>query len=294
MTILGDDPLVELGVADVRRYFPSMSADEIPFVRVTLRHYLSSEITRFAAAAAHPGLPHALDQIDQILRTPANPIPSIPGNQGGHARNRAKLRRWSSYEDQRLFFAIHHFGPNDWTQVASFVGSNRTKSQCYQRWTRSLDPTISKLKWTPESEHHLLVLVARYGDSSWSKVSAELGDRCDIQCRYKYQQLKRDPNFGLKWARAHEAAARLNQDRTEDPQQMRGFHVMAMPPQVTFTYAPAPYPVQLIPYPQPVQIIQGSAFPLVPQSQSGIVVLHSEPRFPAQLYPSDSRIWGRQ
>jgi hypothetical protein len=79
--------------------------------------------------------------------------------------------------------------------VAAFVGNSRTKSQCCQRWARGLDPNINKTKWTAEQDANLMMLVAVFGDKAWSRISAEIGNRCDIQCRYRYKQLLKDVRF---------------------------------------------------------------------------------------------------
>ena len=73
--------------------------------------------------------------------------------------------------------------------MAQFVGNSRTKAQCCQRWSRGLDPKISKIQWTREEDQKLLDLVAQYGQKSWTKIAAEFGNRCDVQCRYRYKQL---------------------------------------------------------------------------------------------------------
>jgi hypothetical protein len=94
----------------------------------------------------------------------------------------------------------------DWIAIANFVGNSRTKSQCHQRWTRGLDPNITKTKWTHEQDSRLLMIVQIFGSKSWSKVSSELGNRCDVQCRYRYRQLMKDPRFPMLEEEAAQAA----------------------------------------------------------------------------------------
>jgi hypothetical protein len=71
------------------------------------------------------------------------------------------------------------------------VGNNRTSSQCSQRWQRGLDPRISRGRWTAEDEAKLLKLVAQFGEKSWIRISAAMGNRSDVQCRYRYLHLQR-------------------------------------------------------------------------------------------------------
>ncbi|OHS95839.1 Myb-like DNA-binding domain containing protein [Tritrichomonas foetus] len=100
-------------------------------------------------------------------------------------------RTWSPREDNRLLYAINKYGLNDWNKVALFVGNNRTKAQCSQRWFRGLDPNLIKGPWTHEEDNELLRLVALYGEKSWLKISSQIVKRSDAQCRYHYQQLKK-------------------------------------------------------------------------------------------------------
>jgi hypothetical protein len=116
------------------------------------------------------------------------------------------MRSWTGTEDLRLLAGILRFGTNDWQQISGFVGSGRSKSQCHQRWNRGLDPRIARDTWTPQQDELLMMLVALYGQKCWTQVSCGLGNRCDVQCRYRFNVLRRDPNFGL---RMRAAAARV-------------------------------------------------------------------------------------
>jgi hypothetical protein len=78
-----------------------------------------------------------------------------------------------------------------WPVIASFVGNNRTRSQCAQRWRRSLDPRLSKNEWTANEDVQLIGLVSRFGPEGWNYISRKMGNRSDVQCRYRYIQLTR-------------------------------------------------------------------------------------------------------
>jgi hypothetical protein len=105
---------------------------------------------------------------------------------------RHKTHQWTPMEDVRLLAGVHKFGADNWSTIARFVGSNRTRSQCSQRWQRGLDPRISRSHWTKQEETTLMELVAKYGTKSWTVVSRELRNRSDVQCRYRYMQLERE------------------------------------------------------------------------------------------------------
>jgi hypothetical protein len=103
------------------------------------------------------------------------------------------MRMWTSGEDCRLLCGIYRFGLNSWAQVAKFVGSSRTRAQCAQRWSRGLDPRICKRSWDPGDDRKLMRLVSEFGECSWMKVSSLMGNRSDVQCRYRYCQLRKEP-----------------------------------------------------------------------------------------------------
>ncbi|OHS96629.1 Myb-like DNA-binding domain containing protein [Tritrichomonas foetus] len=109
---------------------------------------------------------------------------------------RHHVRKWSKYEDQRLIAGVHRLGFENWTKIAEFVGNGRTRSQCSQRWLRGLDPSISKDKWTDEEESQLIRLVSEYGTKAWRRISTQMKNRSDVQCRYHFAQLKRSKRSG--------------------------------------------------------------------------------------------------
>jgi len=123
------------------------------------------------------------------------PLKSIKDDRGWGAKvgKNPKKRKepipWSEYEDNRLFMALHIFGTNFWYNISAIVGNGRTRSQCMQRWCRVLDPRISKKKWTTEEDEQLCALVALNGES-WLQIASIMGNRSDVQCRYRYKQLK--------------------------------------------------------------------------------------------------------
>jgi hypothetical protein len=41
----------------------------------------------------------------------------------------------------------------------------------------------------PEEDTRLRELVARHGEKSWIRIASEMGNRSDIQCRYRFKQL---------------------------------------------------------------------------------------------------------
>jgi hypothetical protein len=129
-----------------------------------------------------------IEWIKGILDVPNEPLPSFqpkPGDLG-----RRKPHPWTRFEDQRLIAGIHRFGCDNWGLIANFIGNSRTRPQTSQRWHRVLDPRITRDVWTKDEEERLVALVDQYGLKAWIKVAKDLGSRSDVQCRYRYNQLK--------------------------------------------------------------------------------------------------------
>ncbi|OHS98169.1 Myb-like DNA-binding domain containing protein [Tritrichomonas foetus] len=140
------------------------------------------------------GYTKPIDFLNYIITLSDSPLPSIsdlpPNFQSMILRK--KSRPWTDIEDLRLLAGIYRYGLEAWGSIASFVGNSRTKSQCAQRWIRGLDPKLSKDNWSQEEDSLLLFLVEKYGQKSWTKISSEMTNRCDIQCRYRYRQIMKE------------------------------------------------------------------------------------------------------
>ena len=130
-----------------------------------------------------------LERMRAILEVGSTPLPPQPKNFENISR---KSNGWTSVEDQRLLHGILKYGVSDWSHIARFVGNSRTRAQCSQRWHRTLNPVICKDTWEKEQDEKLLELVKSHGEHTWSKIAAELKNRTDVQCRYRYQILQRN------------------------------------------------------------------------------------------------------
>ncbi|EAX99494.1 Myb-like DNA-binding domain containing protein [Trichomonas vaginalis G3] len=124
---------------------------------------------------------------------------------------------WSDYEDKRLVMAVHKYGTKDYELVAKYVGNNRTKSQCSQRWERTLNPCIDKSAWTEEEEEILVKAVEKYGTKAWTSIANCLQTRTDVQCRYHYKHvLNGNTPKALKLRNAKEQAKRAQYWNNDD------------------------------------------------------------------------------
>jgi len=196
---LGIAVLVEVGLSYVEGLYPTIDTQTYDQLAHTLESYLNDSRNfdycnqMFLSIL---GRNDPLIHVKDIANLKDDPIPSTDGDpESMDEHNRKKTRTWSSYEDQRLVGGIYKFGLDNWSQVATFVGNNRTRAQCSQRWARGLNPRICKKHWSPEEDAHLIQLVHVYGEKAWTKIASFLGNRSDVQCRYHYRQITKDrPN----------------------------------------------------------------------------------------------------
>lgn len=158
--------------------------------------YVNKQVSYYAIANVFThtiGTTKPIERLTLILNMEDVPLPNItdypPEAQSFLLKK--KTRPWTEFEDNRLLAGIQKYGLEAWGSVAQFVGNSRTKSQCAQRWSRGLDPRISKVQWTAEEDKLLLKLVGKYGQKYWTKLASEFPNRCDVQCRYRYKQICR-------------------------------------------------------------------------------------------------------
>jgi hypothetical protein len=181
--------LIEVGLKYAKEYSQTFGTQEEETLRKSLDWYLLGKKTiddmksDFSSTIGNSAPADKIAMILWELNRPPLPItPEIATNKG--------IRCWNEAEDRRLLAGIYQFGLENWTKVSEFVGSGRKRSQCSQRWSRGLDPEISKLMWSKKEDEELLELVKKYGEGSWTKISRELRNRTDAQCRFHYKQVK--------------------------------------------------------------------------------------------------------
>ncbi|GKV05129.1 hypothetical protein SLEP1_g17171 [Rubroshorea leprosula] len=127
-------------------------------------------------------------------------------------------REWTKEEDDKLRLAVEAFGERDWQSAASaltgrtgtqcsnrhlycymqmekITSSNQAKSgqmvQCRERWVNSLDPSLSRSKWSEEEDLRLEAAIEEHG-YCWSKVAACMPSRTDNQCWRRWKVLHPD------------------------------------------------------------------------------------------------------
>ncbi|XP_055516244.1 snRNA-activating protein complex subunit 4 isoform X3 [Leucoraja erinacea] len=118
-----------------------------------------------------------------------------------------KRREWSKEEDQMLTelvqkMRVGNFIP--YTKIAYFM-EGRNGKQIVYRWSKALDPSVTKGPWTPKEDELLLKAVAKYGNRDWYKIQEMVPGRMDSQCRDRYRNgLNQNVRKG-KWTEKEES-----------------------------------------------------------------------------------------
>ena len=193
----GFNILVEIGLSHIEAMSPNIEEEKLTILKENIESYIREKITFEQCNQIFMvvlGKNDPVQMIHDIINLSNDSLPSSEQDTSPHDDQnfRKKTRTWSSYEDQRLIGGVYRFGLENWSRVAAFVGNNRTRSQCSQRWTRGLNPRICKKNWTPEEDEQLKQLVRFHGDKSWTKIASILGNRSDVQCRYHYHQISKE------------------------------------------------------------------------------------------------------
>ena len=182
-------PLIETGILYAQTH-DRASNESLPYVRLLLSQYIKgiinyqqcfSEVQRILSSA------ECVNRVRAILTLPDKPPPYCETNISINGKK--TIRQWTAEEDMRLIGGIYRYGIADWAEISKFVGNGRTRSQCSQRWHRSLNPGINKDRWDPIDDYKLIQAVRVYGDHAWTKIAQVVGRRTDVQCRYRYKLL---------------------------------------------------------------------------------------------------------
>lgn len=191
-------PLLEVAMSYVRYSCPHFDDEEGKTrIREAFDGFIYESTGRelvFELLTSFIGNTEPLERIETILSVPEScPVMRSAVFTPVSLQNlRKKTRPWTVDEDNRLLAGIHRFGLDDWSTISKFVGGGRSRAQCSQRWTRGLDPRISKDSWSPEDEAKLLTIIRESDRKCWTSISMSMGNRSDVQCRYHFLQMKRE------------------------------------------------------------------------------------------------------
>jgi hypothetical protein len=188
---LQEPSLIEKGCDIAVESITEADKDKIPLIRAICSAVALSQLSPEQAASRVEGLignDEPMRKFEAFLKSQPLLLRKLQRVKGpGGVLYRKKARRWSKEEDERLAEAIRLHGTENWPLVSSIVGGGRTRSQCSQRWHRCLNPKIAKHNWSREEEEKLISLVAAHGNKAWTRIAAEIGNRSDVQCRFRYK-----------------------------------------------------------------------------------------------------------
>ncbi|OHT17428.1 Myb-like protein [Tritrichomonas foetus] len=200
-------PLLDVATAQLIQSSTNITDESIDTCRNFLEQYINNEIKYDICCKLIDSLipnSNCVHEVMLVLSTKSNKNDNCEEESDSESeQSKGKTRLWSKEEDRRLLHAITIFGLGKWKDICVFVGGGRSRAQCSQRWYRSLDPRISKDRWTADEDARLLQSVAINGDHTWTKVAQDVKTRSDVQCRYRYNQIQKSMSYTAKTHFSH-------------------------------------------------------------------------------------------
>ena len=131
------------------------------------------------------------DRIAEELGTNRTAFVCFMRYQQKHHQKLSK-RKWTEAEDQWLkqlveLLRINRFIP--WPKVAYFM-KNRTKDQCYQRYTYSLKDSLRKGFFSEAEDYMIMVGVKIFGQQ-WAKIADFMPHRTAVQLHSRHNTFLR-------------------------------------------------------------------------------------------------------
>jgi hypothetical protein len=96
-----------------------------------------------------------------------------------------KMGKWLKDEDELLLNAVTLYGTKNWRTVSNFV-PGRNQVQCLHRWTKILQPGLTKGPWSIEEDRKLLQWVKKEGACKWTTCAEFIKGRSGKQCRERW------------------------------------------------------------------------------------------------------------
>lgn len=93
--------------------------------------------------------------------------------------------RWSKEDDAELLSAVHQVGLN-WSEVVDLISTDRSSQQCMHRYTKAINPTKVRGRWTAYEDACLKAAVKLHGSKDWWLLEHYVPRRTDMQCRERW------------------------------------------------------------------------------------------------------------
>jgi hypothetical protein len=111
--------------------------------------------------------------------------PLAPTRIHPHSGRPTNHRNWSVADDNRLIHLVNPDGPSDWAFIShSFPG--KSQQQVIERWTKVLDPRLTKGAWTGFEDRTVIAYVEANGPRQWSKLAKLMPGRLGKMCRERW------------------------------------------------------------------------------------------------------------
>ena len=126
----------------------------------------------------------------------ASPTPLAPTRTHQRVTRSNKNQKWSVEDDTKLTALVNETPDHDWAVIASNFPA-KTQQQVMERWTKVLDPNLTKGSWTGLEDQTICRFVEAHGKKSWTKLAELLPGRIGKQCRERWiNHLDPDINHG--------------------------------------------------------------------------------------------------
>ena len=127
---------------------------------------------------------------------PPSPTPLAPTRTHQRVTRSNKNQKWSVEDDQKLAVLVNENQEIDWALIAAKF-PNKSQQQVMERWTKVLDPNLTKGSWTGQEDQTIIKFVEAHGKKSWTKLAELLPGRIGKQCRERWiNHLDPDINHG--------------------------------------------------------------------------------------------------
>ena len=113
---------------------------------------------------------------------------------------------WTKHEEVRLLELVHRLGGVGWSEIATSLSTSRSALQCFQRYQRSLNPTLASPDFSEEEDVRLEKLINKYAHGSWAVVAFELGGgHTPDQCARRWKQFLKPGLSQGRWTPEEDA-----------------------------------------------------------------------------------------